>query len=306
MKVKISTEWLSGCSGCHIAIVDLHEKLVNLAEEAEFVRSPVLVDEKGYPKADIGIVEGAVRSEHDREALERMRASVRTLVAFGTCAVYGGPSGVGWLHDPESVLKQVYQEGPTNAGPQRPDADAPRLEASVVPINEVVKVDFLLPGCPPSPFYIASTLRLLMGGKAPDLGKRTVCGGCTRKMRRCPESGLRKGALTAPDGQLCLLSQGVVCMGSVTLDRCFAPCPQNGVACTGCNGPSLDIIREPRLDYRSVLAERMSLMTGAGKEEVKAYIEAEAKTFYSYSLASQAIYKKPTVELREWVNVDGK
>jgi F420-non-reducing hydrogenase small subunit len=89
-------------------------------------------------------------------------------------------------------------------------------------------------------------------------------------------------------------------MGSVTLDRCFSPCPQKGVACTGCNGPSLNIIREPQVDYRGVLAGTMSFLTGINEADVKAYIEAEAKTFYSYSLASPAIFKKPTVELREW------
>jgi F420-non-reducing hydrogenase small subunit len=300
MKAKISTEWLSGCSGCHVAIVDLHEKLLNLADEVEFVRAPVLMDEKGYPEADIGIVEGAIRSVHDREAVQHMRDSVRTLVAFGTCAVYGGPSGIGWLHDSESVFAQVYDGGPTNAGHERPDAGAPRLEESVVPIDEVVEVDFMLPGCPPSPYFIAAALRLLLDGSGPKLSKRTVCSGCTRKMSRRPGTALRKGAVTAADEQLCLLSQGVVCMGSVTLDRCFSPCPQKGVACMGCNGPSLNIIREPQVDYRGVLAGTMSFLTGINEADVKAYIEAEAKTFYAYSLASPAIYKKPTVELREW------
>ncbi|MCX7727148.1 MAG: F420-nonreducing hydrogenase, partial [Chitinispirillaceae bacterium] len=93
MKTKISTEWLSGCAGCHVAIVDLHEKLLNMLDSIEFVRIPVLMDEKEYPEADIGIVEGAVRSEHDREALLKIRKSVKTLIAFGTCAVYRGPSG---------------------------------------------------------------------------------------------------------------------------------------------------------------------------------------------------------------------
>jgi len=170
MSAKVSTEWLSGCSGCHVAIVDLHEKLVNLAEEVEFVRIPVLMDEKGYPKADIGIVEGAIRSVHDREALIKLRESVKTLVAFGSCAVFGGPSGIGWLYDRESVLKAVYDEGASNAGGERPDADVPKLEDSVIPIDEVVPVDYYLPGCPPSPYFIASALRLMLDGPQ---GKQT-------------------------------------------------------------------------------------------------------------------------------------
>jgi len=131
MKARVSTEWLSGCSGCHIALVDLHEKLVNLVDEVEFVRVPVLMDEKGYPEADIGIVEGAVRSDHDRHCLMKMRESVKTLIAFGTCAAYGGPSGLGWLYPQDEVLATAYGSGPTNTPGDRPTGDIPALEESV-------------------------------------------------------------------------------------------------------------------------------------------------------------------------------
>jgi F420-non-reducing hydrogenase small subunit len=303
MSAKVSTEWLSGCSGCHVAIVDLHEKLVNLAEEVEFVRIPVLMDEKGYPKADIGIVEGAIRSVHDREALIKLRASVKTLVAFGSCAVFGGPSGIGWLYDRESVLKAVYDEGASNAGGERPDADVPKLEDSVIPIDEVVPVDYYLPGCPPSPYFIASALRLMLDGpqgKQTPLVSGTVCGKCQRKMRKAPGTPLQKGAITAPDAERCFLSQGVICMGSVTLDRCLAPCPKSGVVCTGCNGPSLQVIKEPHLDLRTEIAGKMQRLCGIPAEEVRAYMERDAKTYYSYAMASPVMFKKPTVELREW------
>jgi F420-non-reducing hydrogenase small subunit len=300
MKARVSTEWLSGCSGCHVAMVDLHEKLLNLVEDVAFVRLPVLMDEKGYPKADVGIVEGAVRSEHDREALEKMRASCKVLVAFGSCAVYGGPSGIGWLYDKEEVLTRVYGEGPTNVPGQRPDSGAPHLEESVVPIDEVVKVDAYLPGCPPHPAYIANTVKRLLAGEAPKMSDGPVCGDCTRKMRKRTDVKLQKGAVTAEDPELCFLSQGVICLGSVTLNRCLAPCPQVGVACTGCNGPALDVIAEPHHDLRGMVAKRMSLLTGLAEEEIRTYMEQDAKTFYAYAMASPVMYKKPTVELREW------
>jgi len=129
MKIRIATEWLSGCAGCHVAVVDLHEKLLALIEAAEFVRIPVLKDEKGYPEADVGIVEGAVRSEHDRASLKKLREKVKVLIAFGTCAVYGGPSGIGWLHRPECVMDRVYRQGPTNSGPPARVRHGPGLPA---------------------------------------------------------------------------------------------------------------------------------------------------------------------------------
>lgn len=301
MKTKISTDWLSGCSGCHVAVVDLHEKLVNLAAAAEFVRLPVLVDEKGYPKAEIGLVEGAIRSDHDRESLLRMRDSVDTLVAFGSCAVYGGPSGLGWLYGRDTVMETVYQRGPTNAGNEWPDENAVPLEESVVPIDEVVPVDFYLPGCPPSPYFIAAGLRTLLGAEDLGITTKTICSDCNRKMRKREGVEIRKGAVTAEDGELCFLSQGVVCLGSVTLNRCRARCPKVGTVCAGCAGPSVDVITEPYLDIRNLVAKRLSMLCGVDPGEITDYIEQNASTFYAYTLASPIIYKKPTVELREWI-----
>jgi F420-non-reducing hydrogenase small subunit len=305
MKTTISTEWLSGCSGCHVALVDLHEKLLSFMDSAEFVRVPVLMDQKDYPQADIGLVEGAVRSEHDREALLKMRESVKTLIAFGTCAVYGGPSGLGWLYSPNSVLQCVYSQGPTNMPQQMPDKDAPTLEKSVIPIDEVVKVDAYVPGCPPHPFWIAAALGALGPSPRQTLTVKTVCSRCERTMKKATGVVLKKGAVSAPQNDVCLLSQGVVCLGSVTLERCLAQCPNRGVACSGCAGPSVDIITEPHLDVRTMVSKRMNLLTGIDKDEIKTYIERQAKTYYAYSLASPVMYKKPTLEMREWTGSTG-
>jgi F420-non-reducing hydrogenase small subunit len=300
MKTTISTEWLSGCSGCHVAVADLHEKLPAIIDEAEFVRIPVLADEKGYPKADVGIIEGAIRSEHDRAAAMKMRESVTTLIAFGTCAVYGGPSGLGWLYKGNDVLEKSYGAGPTSVPGDLPDGDAPKLEKSVTPIDEVVKVDFYLPGCPPHPSWIAAALLSLLHPEKPKISQKTVCSQCDRVMKKRQGATLRKNRSTAPENEVCFLSQGVVCLGSVTMERCLAQCPKKGVVCTGCAGPSSDIITEPHLDIRTSVARRMNMLTGIDYEAIKSYMEASARTFYGYAMASPVMYKKPTVELREW------
>ena len=93
--VTINTEWLSDCSGCHIAIVDLHEKILAVLESVRIQRCPVLTDVKDYPPAKIGLVSGAIRSEHDREAAIEMRKSCDLIIAWGSCAVFGGPAGAG-------------------------------------------------------------------------------------------------------------------------------------------------------------------------------------------------------------------
>lgn len=302
MKIKktVSTEWLSGCSGCHIALVDLHEKLLKLIENIEFVRIPVLMDEKKYPKADIGLVEGAVRSDHDRQAVLKMRESCDLLVSFGTCSTFGGLSGVGWLHPGNSVLTRTFGSGPTNAADEWPDDNVPTLEQSVFPISEVVTVDAYIPGCPPHPVWIALFLRSLAARSLKDLAAKPVCSRCRRTMTKTTGITLKKGVVTAPDNDICLLSQGVICLGSVTMERCLAQCPNRNVACFGCTGPSLDIITEPHLDIRTMVARRMNLLTGIDYDEIKAYIETETKTFYAYAMASPVMYQKPTVDIREW------
>ncbi|MCU0610244.1 MAG: methyl viologen-reducing hydrogenase [Candidatus Eisenbacteria bacterium] len=300
MKATVSTEWLSGCSGCHVALVDLHEKLFGLLDDMEIVRSPVLVDQKTYPKANVGIVEGAVRSEHDLEALHKIRGSVDVLVAYGTCAVYGGPSGVGWLYRKDDVFDAVYERGPTNAGGERPDSGVPSLEESVRPIDEYVPVDLYLPGCPPHPFFVAAGLHNLLDSSKPGLTHRSVCADCNRKMQKRAGVQLVPAAVVGDDPDLCFLSQGIICLGSVSLNRCLAPCPKIGVACTGCAGPSLDVLTDPNRDTRTELAERMEKLCGIPRKDTVSYLEMNANTFFAYAMASPTIYKKPTVEIREW------
>jgi len=299
MKARISTEWLSGCSGCHVAVVDLHEKLLGLVEDIEFVRIPVLMDEKGYPDADVGFVEGAIRSEHDRHAALKMRESCKTIVAFGTCASYGGVSGLGWLYKDDAILKKVYGGLPTTTETERPEG-APVLEQSVVPVDEVIKVDMHLPGCPPHPYYIAQAIKVLLQQDNAVMPAGTVCSMCDRVMEKRTGVTLQRGAVTAPERDVCFLSQGVICLGSVTLDRCRAQCTNKGVACAGCAGPSVAVAREPHLDIRNMVAKRMSLLTDIDEQEILDYMAKEARTFYSYALSSPVIYKKPTVEIREW------
>ena len=112
-KIRLNTEWLCDCGGCHVALVDLHEKILNVLESVEILKCPVLTDEKNYPAADIGILTGSVRTEHDRHAALEMRKACKTIIAFGTCAVYGGLHGAGLAHSREEIMDHVYRQSPT-------------------------------------------------------------------------------------------------------------------------------------------------------------------------------------------------
>ena len=309
MRLTLSTEWLSVCGGCHVSLVDKHDEIITLVakDQLKILRSPVLVDTKDYPKADIGIICGAVRTSHDRSAAQKMRESCTTVVAFGTCAVYGGISGAGFVHKNDDILDTVYQ-GSKNG--KRPDPNAgtgiPELEETVVPLDEVIDVDLYLPGCPPDPYYIYSAVKNLLENKPLVKKYRTVCAECERKMEKTDLKTVNRPYENGKkvDHDVCLLSQGYLCFGSVTMERCLMACPNKGVICTGCAGPSLQVLQEPNRDIRTELAERMSGLTEIPKDEIINEIEKNSKTHYAYAMSSKMIGQKPTFLIKKWLDAE--
>lgn len=306
-KVKLNTDWLSSCGGCHVAIVDLHEKILDVLGSVEVQHCPLLSDVKDYPPADVGIITGAIRNQHDREAAEKMRDACKTVIAFGTCAVYGGIPGAALAHSPEEILESVYVNNPTTDTSNLPEAEVATLEKMVTPIDEVIDVDLYLPGCAPSPAFIFDALVSLIKGSVPKARGETVCARCDRHMARTEVAAVKANHEGIPEEDTCFLSQGYICLGSVTLDRCLAPCPGNGVACTGCAGPAMQILTEPNRDLRTDLASRMARLTRIDEEEVVSSMEKTAKSHYAYAMATKMVGKKPTFLINRWIEeVEGR
>jgi NAD-reducing hydrogenase small subunit len=160
MKKRLATVWLGGCSGCHMSFLDLDERLLELAPLAEVVKSPV-VDQKDFPEADITLVEGALASDEHLEEIQVIRRKSKILVAFGDCAVTGNVTALRNPIPTEAVLKRSYLEVPSTAGGLVPNTEIAPLTDRVRPLHERVKVDYYLPGCPPSAdliFYVVSEL----------------------------------------------------------------------------------------------------------------------------------------------------
>lgn len=300
-RVALNLEWLSDCGGCHVALVDLHEKILDVLGAVEIQHCPVLTDVKSYPPARIGLVSGAIRSKHDRLLAEQMRASCDIIIALGTCAIYGGVPGAGIAHSRGEILDAVYRRNRTTAASAPPEAEIAPLEKIVAPLDEAIPVDLYLPGCPPHPRFIFQALRALLEGRPAEAEKENVCARCTRTMRKSEVASLRNLHEVADVPEACFLSQGILCLGSVTLDRCLAPCPNNGMICTGCAGPSLQILTEPNRDIRTELAERVSRITSIGKATVISAVEQSAKSHYSYAMASLMIGGKPTFQIHRWI-----
>lgn len=106
--VKIATTWLACCSGCHISLVDLHEDLLKVLEQVELVHCPVLMDVKEIPDdIDVALIEGGIRNEENLHIAQEMRKKAKIVIAFGTCAVYGGIPGIGNLYSNEALLEKA-------------------------------------------------------------------------------------------------------------------------------------------------------------------------------------------------------
>lgn len=300
-KVRLNTEWLCDCGGCHVVLVDLHEKILDVFDSIEIQKCPVLTDEKKFPEAEIGIVTGSVRTAHDREAAIAMRKSCKTIIALGTCAVFGGLHGASLAHSREEIMDHVYRQNPTTKTDLIPNNSISGLEKMVTPVDEVIDVDLYLPGCPPHAHYIIEALNALIEGKERKAGQETVCAGCHRVMKKTDVAEIKDIGAELPDDGVCFLSQGYICQGSVTLDRCLAPCPSHGIPCSGCAGPTMQVLTEPTRDIRTEISERMSRLTAIPYNTVKEHLEKSAKTQYAYAMATKMIGNKPTFLIRKWI-----
>jgi NAD-reducing hydrogenase small subunit len=148
-KLRVATTSLAGCFGCHMSFLDIDERLFELAEVVEFDRSP-LTDIKRVGKCDIGLIEGGVCNAENVHVLREFRAQLPILVAVGACAINGGlPAQRN--HLPLECLQRGVSTGPGLAAGQMPnDPELPLLLNKVHPIHEVVRIDYFMPGCPPS------------------------------------------------------------------------------------------------------------------------------------------------------------
>lgn len=174
-KARLATIWLDGCSGCHMSLLDMDEKIITLAGLVEMVYSPT-VDMKEYPQnVDVCLVEGAASSDEDIHKLKIIRKNTKCVVALGDCAVTGNVPSMRNMFSVEEILNRAYVENAV-LQQQHPHVGVPTLQKKCRPIHEIVKVDVFVPGCPPPAEAIFNCVADLLAGKTPDLGATTRFG----------------------------------------------------------------------------------------------------------------------------------
>jgi len=164
----LATVWLDGCSGCHMSLLDMDERLIELSSQFTLVYSP-LVDRKTFPdRVDVTLVEGAVASVDDLKKIRKIREHTRVLVSLGDCALTGNVSAMRNSCGVQPVMFRVYDQN-ADLQKQVPTVGVPALLERVCPVHEVVPVDVFVPGCPPSADTIYQVLSELLAGRVPTL-----------------------------------------------------------------------------------------------------------------------------------------
>ena len=168
---QVATDWLEACAGCHMSLLDIDERIIELLKHVEITSSPI-TDLKHPPPdgVDVGILSGAVGNTHQEETAKLMRSRCKILVAIGDCAVFGGICTMRNFFDRDEVLKRGYVETESTTDGKVPTSDEiSKLLDNVKAVNQVVKVDVHLPGCPPSADAIYYVLSELVAGRIPVL-----------------------------------------------------------------------------------------------------------------------------------------
>ena len=291
--VTLALETLASCAGCEISILDLHEEILQLLDKAEIVYAPVLMDSKELPDSvDIAIVSGSVRNVENKKKLEELREKSKILIAYGTCACYGGITGMADLYTPEEVTSRTYSDNPSTESAELPSEVVPKLLPIVHPAGDIADVDGYIPGCPPKERLVGDILIPLVNDRAPEVPKKSVCADCQRHMEHVKFDKILRRVEGDPDPEKCFLSQGYVCLGSVTLGRCGALCTAAGVACHGCGGPSLDVIREPNHDIYNGVIKRIAHISKMPEKDVEKQIYDIGHMIYGFVIGSTIMEEK--------------
>ncbi|HTT66667.1 MAG TPA: F420-nonreducing hydrogenase [Gemmatimonadales bacterium] len=316
-KPKVAFYWCASCGGCEEAVVDLAEKVLDVVAAVDIVFWPVALDFKRHDveaMADgslaAAFINGAIRSTEQEEMVHMLRRKAQVVVAFGSCSHTGGIPGLANLSDREAVMATAYRESPSLVNPDgvMPQlgydenghhVSLPELYDTVRTLDQVIDVDYYLPGCAPTPTLIANAVMALLSGNLPAKGSVlapdvALCDECPRQKTK-PEklalSAFKRPSEVVLNQEDCLLAQGVLCLGAATRSGCDALCIKGNMPCTGCFGPT-SRVRDHGIKAMSGIASTIGSNDAAEIEKIVTAIPDPIGTFYRYSLAASLLRRR--------------
>jgi F420-non-reducing hydrogenase small subunit len=252
--ISLAVVSLSSCGGCSAALLDNQAELEKLLERANVVYCPMLMDQGELGEVDVALIDGIIRVKEDEEKVKEAREKCRFLVAWGTCAAFGGIPAIANLFELEELIEASYGESQDplgyylsgNRGAQRFMYQAQEfgLLRRAYPAAHVVRVDYYLPGCPPPVNLLTRLVGDLTGEGSTPEPRAIICAECQRKPKKADLEAFTVFSQEVIDPQLCFLSLGTVCLGSLTRGGCGAICTRGGLPCWGCRGPAAPVLKK--------------------------------------------------------------
>lgn len=317
-KPKLALYWASSCGGCEIAVLALHEKILNVAEAFEIVLWPCVMD---FKKADIEamgdgeitvtLFNGAIRNDENEEMAHLLRRKSKVMVAFGSCAMEGCMPGLANFTDREAMMDFIYKDAPTVDNPHGtiPREQVPVDEGvltlptfwnTVKTLDQIVPVEYYLPGCPPEAKWIEAAVNAIISGELPPPGTvigadTTVCDECPRERSEKKIKRFYRPQEIIPDPNICLLDQGLFCAGIATRGGCGALCPSVNMGCRGCYGPNEGVVD----GGAKLIGALASVLDAKTPEEIDAILDTlpdPAGYFYRFSLAHSMLHRTALVQ----------
>jgi F420-non-reducing hydrogenase small subunit len=263
VKPKVAICWLGSCGGCDEAVVDINEVLLRLADAVDIILWPVAMDFKydsvrrmKNGEIALSVVNGHVRNSEQEEIAKLLREKSQLILAFGACACLGGTPGLANLSTKENIFNWVYRDAPTVVNPNGnypqttsrvngKELTLPEFYDHVHALNDIIDVDYYLPGCPPPPYSVMYAASAVLENKLPPKGStlapnRALCDSCKRnksKPDRISIKEIKRIHEVEADPDLCFLAQGIICLGPATRDGCGEACMNINIPCRGCFGP---------------------------------------------------------------------
>jgi F420-non-reducing hydrogenase small subunit len=250
-------------------------------------------------RIDVCLFNGAIRNEENEEIARLLRRKSKIMVAYGACSMVGGIPGMANLFTRDEIFDRVYGTTESTDNPEgvrpRPSAGKggetalPGFHARARALNRVVDVDYCVPGCPPEAQRTWEALQALAAGDPGPRGSilgagdRSVCDECSLVKRNVRVREFKRPHEVLPDGENCLLEQGVVCMGPATRSGCEARCPGAGMPCRGCYGPAGNAVDQAA----AMIGLLGSIIDSEDEEEIKRAMDTVADpsgSFYRFGL----------------------
>lgn len=290
-KPKFAMYWAASCGGCEIAVLNTHEGILDVDANFDVAFWPVAMDAK-YKDVEsmedgsilLTLFNGGIRNDENEYIAKLVRQKSKILVAFGSCACEGCIPGLANLSPIGEIVHTAFNtittDNPHEIYPRStfdvPEGELhiPTLLPRLLPLDQVVDVDYYIPGCPPESHQIAAVVELVIKalrgevelppkGAVIGAGNSTVCEECPRARNVKLIKAFKRIQDIAPvDPTLCILEQGVPCNGPATRSGCSARCPQVGAQCIGCYGPA-----EGVMDYGARLMTAFASVIDANTPE---------------------------------------